>query len=120
RDISPDAAFLLGVDIPVTWSATEPADGGKLVSGRWWPADYDGPTLISLNDAIMTELGLQVGDQLEFDVFSDRIVATIASSRTYQWFNGLNFQIVFSPGEIQEYPATFHVSLKATPGTEKG
>lgn len=117
-DVGPEAGFLLGVDIPVTWRASEP-DDGQVVAGTWWPADYDGPPLVSLHDTMMAELGLEVGDEIAFDIFADRITATVANFRDYQWQNGMNFMVIFSPGEIQDYPATELASLKAAAGAEK-
>ena len=116
-DVGPEASFLLGVDIPITWRAEEPQDG-RVVAGEWWPADYDGPPLVSLRSTMMAELGLAVGDEIEFEIFGDRIVATVGNFRDYQWQNGMNFMVIFSPGEIQDYPSTELASIKAAAGAE--
>lgn len=116
-DVGPEAAFLLGGDIPVTWRAEEPEDG-RVVAGEWWPANYDGPPLVSLRSTMMAELDLQVGDEIEFEIFGDPVVARVGNFRDYQWQNGMNFMVIFSPGEIQDYPSTELASIKAAPGAE--
>ena len=118
RDLSDEATFLLGVDIPVTWRRDQPRDG-NIVEGEWWPEDYEGPPLISLRSALRGELGLRVGDVVVFDLFGDRFEARIANFRDYQWQQGLNFAVIFSPGDIQSYPRTFIGSVKAVEGREE-
>lgn len=118
EDVGEQASFLLGPDIPVTWRAEPPIDG-TIVEGEWWPADYAGPPLISLHTAMRRELGVEVGDIIEFDIFGDTIEARVANFRDFQWLIGLSFVVIFSPGEVSNYPATYLGSLKAAPGLEE-
>lgn len=118
KELSDETTFLVAPDIPVTWRAEQPADG-TIVEGQWWPADYDGPPLISLRTTIRDTLGLKLGDKIEFELFGDTIEATIANFRDYQWQVGLNFMVIFSPGLIQDYPATSLGTMKAAEGQEK-
>jgi putative ABC transport system permease protein len=90
-----------------------------VVDGSWWPANYTGKPQISLRSTMKSQLGLKVGDTVEFKLFGDTIEATIANFRDYQWQNGMNFMVTFSPGVIENYPSTFLGTLKAPPGHEK-
>ena len=40
--------WVLQGDRGITWSASLPK-GSRLVAGSWWPADYKGPPLVSLD-----------------------------------------------------------------------
>ncbi len=113
-----EAAFLLSGDIPLTWLRDLPA-GTTVVDGAWWPADYDGPPLISLRTTMKEELGVKVGDTITFDLFGDPFVATIANFREYQWQNGINFMVTFSPGAVEDFATDFLGTIKAREGDEK-
>src|SRR3546814_11165977 len=51
------------LDRGVTYARKLP-DGSTLVAGDWWPENYDGPPLISLEERAARGLGLWVGDTL--------------------------------------------------------
>lgn len=113
-----EAEFLLGDEVPITWVRDLPA-ASTVVDGAWWPADYDGPPLISLRITMKTDLGLKVGDVVTFDLYGETIEATIANFREYQYQQGINFMVTFSPGVIESFPSTFLGTIKAAAGHEK-
>lgn len=113
-----EAEFLLGDEVPITWRRDQPTDG-TIVDGAWWPPDYAGAPLISLRSSFKADLGLKVGDPVTFDLYGETVEATIANFRDYQWQNGINFMVTFSPGAIEAYPSTFLSTIKAAPGREK-
>lgn len=117
-EVNEEVAYLVGGEIPLTWLPDMPADT-TLVEGRWWPADYAGPPLVSLRTSMRDLLGLKVGDTLTFDLYGDTIEAKIANFRDYQWQNGINFMVTFSPGALEGYPATTLATIKVTDGNEK-
>jgi len=117
-DVPEEAAFLLSGEIPLTWQRQMPR-GTTAIEGEWWPEDYSGNALISLRSSIKSQLNVEVGDIIEFTVFGDKIEATIANFREYQWQNGINFMVTFSPGQIQAYPFNSLGAIKAEPGQEK-
>src|SRR5690606_33691994 len=47
----PEASFLLSGEIPLTYRTELPASS-RLVAGTWWPADYQGPPLVSLHQSL--------------------------------------------------------------------
>jgi putative ABC transport system permease protein len=119
KNLPEEAAFMLsGSEIPLTWLRDLPVQT-TVVDGSWWPANYTGKPQISLRSTMKSQLGLKVGDTVEFKLFGDTIEATIANFRDYQWQNGMNFMVTFSPGVIENYPSTFLGTLKAAPGHEK-
>ncbi len=113
-----EASFMLSRDIPVTYRAGLPPDS-TVTDGKWWPADYDGPPLVSLRDTMRSQLGLKVGDTMTFSIFGDTIKATIANFRDFDFQRGINFMVTFSPGALDNYPATFLGTIKASDGHEK-
>ena len=113
-----EALMLLSGDVPLTYRQQLPATS-KLVEGEWWPADYQGPPLVSLHQNLRSGLGVKLGDKLTFSIFGDTIVATVASFRDYSWQGGIDFLATFSPGVLEGYPATLLGAVKAAPGREE-
>ena len=114
----PEALALLAGDVPLTYRPELPA-ASKLVDGQWWPADYQGPPLVSLHQGLRSGLGVKIGDELTFSVFGDSITAKIANFRDYSWQGGIDFLATFSPGVLEGYPATLLGAVTAAPGREE-
>ncbi|HEX4388645.1 MAG TPA: FtsX-like permease family protein [Steroidobacteraceae bacterium] len=100
----------------LTWSAELGADN-RIVAGRWWTgADYGRP-LVSLASEFQESLGVQVGDELTFDVAGETIQAKVASIRKVKWDTFQpNFFIVFVPGVLDKVAGTYMTSAYFTPG----
>ncbi|WP_294194257.1 ABC transporter permease [uncultured Sphingomonas sp.] len=120
RRTLPADAWVLRGDRTLTWSATLPPRN-RVVAGRWWPADYRGPPLVSIEDRAATALGLKVGDTITISVLGVDVPARIAALRRIDWQGlGLNFAIVFSPGYIEEAPHSLLASIYAPPTSDAG
>lgn len=116
-EIPPDAWFLRG-DRGLTYSATLP-EGSRIVAGRWWPPDYSGPPVVSLDVAAARAVGLKVGDPITVSVLGREIEARIASLREIDWETmGFNFVIVFAPGTLERAPHSFMATI-AMPEAEE-
>jgi len=103
KDLPPGAWVLRG-DRTVTWAPTVPPRN-EVVAGRWWPRDYRGPPLVSIEDRAAEALGLKIGDRVTVSVLGVDVDARVAALRRIDWGGlGLNFAIVFSPGLIEEAP----------------
>lgn len=114
----PEGAWILRGDRTITWSATIPPRN-DVVAGRWWPRDYRGPPLISLEDRAAKELGLKIGDTITVAVLGVEVPAKIAALRKVDWQGlGLNFALIFSPGYVQEAPHSILASVYAPPGRD--
>jgi putative ABC transport system permease protein len=117
-EIPPDAWFLRG-DRGLTYAAALP-EGSRLVAGRWWPPDYSGPPLVSLDVDAARAVGLEVGDTLAVSVLGREIEARIASLREIDWDTmGFNFVIVFAPGTIEAAPHSFMATIAMPEGEER-
>lgn len=98
-------------DRGLTWQAAPPP-GTELLAGSWWPQDYAGPPLVSIEGEVARGYGVGVGDTLAFNVLGRTIDARIANiRREVDWAAGrLDFVFVFSPGVIDKAP---HVRIAA-------
>src|SRR5690606_22791826 len=63
----PEGAWVLRGDRGLTYSAELP-QGSALVGGSWWPANYQGPPLVSVEQEVARSLGLKLGDTLTVNV----------------------------------------------------
>lgn len=105
----------------LTWMDELPPDN-RVVEGRWWSADgAEGGAdaalpLVSLEDEYAWERGLSVGQQLTFDIGGRIVEARIANLRRLNWESMRpNFFIIFSPGVLEDYPATYMTSFHLDP-----
>ena len=117
-DVPPDVAWVFRGDRGLTWTR-EPVGGARLTAGDWWPADYDGEPLVSLDADVGEALGLGPGDRLTVNVLGRPIEVTIANLRLIDWSElSLNFVLVFSPGILESAPQTQVATVKADPDVE--
>jgi putative ABC transport system permease protein len=112
------AQWAVDSDRGVTYAKTLP-EGSVIESGAWWPADYKGPPLLSIDARIAQGLGIGVGDTITLNVLGRDVTAEIANTRRIDWSQlGLNFTMVFSPGLLEGAPQTFIATVQATPEAE--
>ena len=117
--IDPDAAWATRGDRGITYAAEAPP-GSRIVAGDWWPADYDGPPLVSFDERAARGLGLGVGDTLTINVLGREIKGRIANLREIDWSTlGINFIIIFSPGTLEAAPRTYIATVQATRAAEE-
>ena len=115
----PEGAWFLRGDRGLTYAATVP-EGSRVVAGKWWPADYSGPPLISLDAEAARAVGLTVGDSMTVSILGREIDATIGSLREINWDTmGFNFVIVFSPGVLESAPHSFMATLSLPEAQER-
>jgi putative ABC transport system permease protein len=113
EDLKPasDAEWVLQSDRGLTYTGEIPK-GSKIVEGKWWGADYDGPPLVSFEKKLADGLGLKIGDEVVVNVLGRDISATIGSMRTVDWQSlGINFVVVFSPNAFKGAPHTHIATL---------
>ncbi len=85
----------------------------EIVAGEWWPEDYSGPPLVSVEEDAAQETGLVIGDKLVFKVAGQDIELTVASIRRVNWDSFQpNFFMVLSPGALDEMPTTYISGLR--------
>lgn len=118
-EVPADRRWLLRGDRGLTYSATLP-EHTRITAGEWWPADYDGPPLLSVDANAAEGLGLSVGDSMTINVLGRDIDGTVANLRRVDWSTmGLNFVVIFSPGLLQSAPHTHLATAHATPAAEE-
>jgi hypothetical protein len=109
----PSAGWVLQSDRGITHTADIPL-GSRVVEGKWWNADYDGPPLLSFEKKIAEGLGLKIGDPVTVNVLGRNITANIANFRVVDWQSlGINFVLVYSPGAFRGAPPHRHPDLSA-------
>ena len=109
-------------DANLSWTA-ELQEDNKIIAGKFWDAQ-PGTSLepaapaeaeVSVEEEFGMELGLKLGDKLGFDVAGEPMSATVTSIRTVEWDSFRpNFFMVFSPGVLEPYPATYIGSIYVT------
>ncbi|ABQ66496.1 protein of unknown function DUF214 [Rhizorhabdus wittichii RW1] len=107
----PKGAWILNGDRGLTYAARL-AEGNEIVAGQWWPADYAGPPLISVEEQAAKALDLKPGDRMTLSVLGVEIETTVASIRRVNWETmGFNFGIVFAPGALEGAPHSYMATI---------
>jgi len=115
---APDSVWALRGDRGLTYAAAMP-EGTKLVSGAWWPADYRGPPLVSLDANLARGWGVKLGDVVRVNVLGRDIDLTVASLRDVAWRSmGINFTLIASPGLLERAPHTHIATVRVDPADE--
>ncbi len=102
-----NAAWVLEGDRGVTYAA-EPPSGSSVVAGEWWPAEYTGPPLVSMEADVAAGIGVTLGDVVTLNVLGRNITAKVANLRKVNWRSmGINFVFVFTPNVFAGAPHMF-------------
>lgn len=109
---TPDGDWMANREANLSFAATL-SPSNELIDGEWWPEDYDGPPLVSVEEDAATDTGLVVGDKMTFVIAGQELEAQIASIRKINWDSFQpNFFMVFSPGALDDMPTTYIASLR--------
>jgi putative ABC transport system permease protein len=101
-------------EINLTW-ATELGADNEIVAGRWWDTAPATPE-VSIEAELMAAMGLELGDEIEYTIGGETLVARIASSRRVHWDSFRpNFFMVLSPGQVDELAHTYITSFYVGP-----
>ena len=116
--VAEESRWALRGDRGLTYAATPP-EGTRLVAGQWWPADYEGPPLLSFDANIARGWGIGLGSVITVNVLGRDIDLKIASLREIQWRGlGINYVMVASPGLLEAAPHTHIATVRSTPASE--
>lgn len=114
-----DMRWVLNGDRGITYAAAPPKDT-ELVEGKWWPENYRGPTLISLDADVAHGMNLKIGDVIGLNVLGREIDGRIANLREVNFSSGRqNFVLVLSPGIIDKAPHSFLATVRVAPKDEE-
>ena len=112
-EVAPEARWALRGDRGITYSATPP-EGAMVVEGSWWPEDYSGPPLVSIDREIAEGMKLAIGDELTVNVMGREITAKVANFREIDWTTmAINFVLVFDHHSLQGAPHSHLATARA-------
>ena len=98
--------------------ATAPPDN-PTVAGSWWPEDYAGPPLLSVEADVMEAFDLALGDTITVNVLGRELTAEIRHVREIEWQGmQLNFALLLSPEPLRRAPHGYIATVSATPEAE--
>jgi len=118
EQIDAPEAWILRGDRGLSYAAQFPP-GNTLVDGTWWPSDYAGPPLVSLDADAARALNLKIGDTISVSVLGVEITARIANTRKIDWQSlGFNFAILFAPGALEAAPHGWMATVQAASNRE--
>lgn len=104
RDSADDERVLEARDEHKLSSRSGNIDDVVITRGAWWPATHRGAPLVAMEDREADELGLQVGDRLQFDILGtlvDAQLVAIYSQRRLQ--ARLWLEAIFSDGVLDPF-----------------
>ncbi len=116
--VNREHSWILRGDRGLTFAA-ESRPEHNVIEGDWWPADYAGPPLISIDIDVADGFAIGIGDRLSVNVLGREIEAEVANIREIDWGSmGINFVLVFSPSPLNAAPHTFLATLQADDAVE--
>jgi len=107
--LSREVNFTQTTDLPVS---------NEIVAGKWWSSPPSGLEF-SIEEQVATEIGVDVGDQIEFSVGGLKFTAMLSSIRSVDWQSmNPNFYVVFYPGALDRYAPNWVTAVRAAKTVE--
>lgn len=109
-----------GINRPLnlTWMQNVPTDN-QILQGAWFSTQENGNHVLSIERSFAERLKVTLGDSLTFKIGIDVITAQITSIRSLRWESFTpNFYVIYPPGLIDDFDATYMVSLFVKPEQE--
>lgn len=117
-NVAPGSRWAVRGERSVSHAETIP-ENARLTQGEWWPSDYDGENLVSMDAEVGQDVGVSLGDTITINILGREITAKIASFRDIRWQSGaMNFTYIFSPNALEGAPSTYLATVNSDPGTE--
>ena len=109
-------------ELNLSWTSELP-EGNSIVQGDWWNSNLDAADSVtgdlapvSLEEDLLHELGLALGDTIGFSIGGLTFEAVITSTRSLNWDSMTpNFYFLFPEGYLENYPRTHMTSLYIPP-----
>ena len=106
------AQRLVDREFNLSYAAERPGHN-TLVEGRW----FSGQPEVSVEQGIMSTLGLAMGDELGFDIAGETVRARVTSVRRVAWDSmKVNFFMILSPQALADQPQTLITAYHQPPG----
>lgn len=119
-DVAESERWVVRGETSLTYLAGKPPET-VLVEGDWWPADYAGPLLVSVEVDAAKGLGVGVGDTIGYRIFGRDVTARVASLRKVDWGTfgiGSNTAFILSPGTLEAANPAFVAIARVAPEKE--
>ena len=95
------------------------APDNPVVDGEWWPEEYAGPPLLSVDVDVIDAFDLDLGDTITLNVLGREITAEIRHVRRVEWQDmQVNFALLISPEPLRHAPHSYLATVGATPEAE--
>ena len=115
--VGDEHAWLIRGDRGLSYAAVPPDSSG--VAGDWWPEDYTGPPLLSVDVDVIDAFDLDLGDTITLNVLGREITAEVRHVRRVEWQGmQLNFALLLSPEPLRRAPHSYVATVSATPEAE--
>lgn len=116
--VAPSERWVINGETQMPYIGPKPPEA-ELVEGDWWPEDYQGPQLVSIEADAARGLRLGLGDEIGFRIFGREVTATVASLRNVDWGGfGANAAFILSPGTLEAANPPHLAIAQATPEQE--
>ena len=113
-EVAKDGHESLRRELNLSWTSDLP-EGNKIIQGQWWGTGNESSNNlapVSLEEELLHELGLAIGDTVTFSVGGLSFDAVITSTRSLNWDSMTpNFYFLFPEGYLEDYPRTHMTSL---------
>ena len=115
----PDEAWPLRGERGITYSAGVP-EGNVVTQGEWWPQDWRGEPLVSVEDELAEAIGLKIGDSITIGLLGVERTMRVANFRRIEWENlSFNHVLVFSPNALADAPHNLAATIDIPPGVRR-
>ena len=92
---------------------TELPESNKVIKGKWWTTPPQGLEF-SMEEDVANEIGLKLGDEVEFSIGGIKFTAKLANIRSVNWQSmNLNFYVIFYPGALDKFAPNWVTAVKA-------
>ncbi len=88
----------------------------EVVEGQWWNQERGADAIaeFSMEQDVAGEIGVTIGDDIEFSVGGIRFTAKLTSIRSVNWQSmNPNFYVVFYPGLLDKYSPNWVTAVRA-------
>ena len=118
--VDDEHGWLIRGDRGLSYAAVAPDNpDNPAVDGEWWPPDYAGPPLLSVDVDVIEAFDLALGDTITLNVLGREITAEVRHVRRVEWQGmQVNFALLLSPEPLRRAPHSYVATVGATPEAE--
>ena len=115
--VNDEHGWLIQGDRGLSYATVAPDN--PVVDGEWWPEDYAGPPLLSVDVDVIDAFDLSLGDTITLNVLGREIAAEVRHVRRVEWQGmQVNFALLLSPEPLRRAPHSYVATVGATPEAE--